>query len=187
MSELFEKMEADANAFTSVEQEGGSELSSLIRASQDLQKNIEFLKQEQKEAQKEYDKIIRELIPAAMESMGLDRVDVDGNSVTLQPFVFCRISEEKKDECFAYLNSAGLGDVIKNEVKVTFGKGEDNLAGAFVDDCVKQGYSPDNKKTVHPSTLKAVIKDLMSKGSMSEQDLELFGAFTGTEAKIRRK
>ena len=80
-----------------------------------------------------------------------------------------------------------MDDIIKNEVKVSFGKGEDNLTGAFLDDCSKQGLSADNKKTVHPSTLKAVIKDEMSKGAMSEDDLKIFNVFSGTEASIRRK
>mgnify|MGYP005744013839 FL=1 len=80
-----------------------------------------------------------------------------------------------------------MDDIIKNEVKVTFGKGEDNKAGAFLDDAVSKGLSVDNKKTVHPSTLKAVIKDEMSQGKMSDKDLETFNVFSGTEAKIRRK
>lgn len=187
MSNLFEKMEADASAFTPITEDRGKELSNLVKAAQDLKDNIELSKQQQKELQQEYDKIIREYIPEAMNSMGLERVDVDGNSISLVPFVFARITEENKEDCFEYFRRRGLDDIIKNEVKVSFGKGEDNLAGAFLDDCSKQGLSADNKKTVHPSTLKAVIKDEMSKGAMSEDDLKIFNVFSGTEASIRRK
>ena len=79
------------------------------------------IKEQQNIAQKDYDQIIRELIPATMDSMGLESVSVDGNSITLQPFVYARITEENKDACFAYLRNRGL-DIIKNEVKVTFGR-----------------------------------------------------------------
>lgn len=187
MSDLFEKMEADAKAFSEVSEDQGSALANLVKAAQDADANIKYLKEQQSIAQKDYDQIIRELIPAAMDSMGMESISVDGNSVTLQPFVYARITEEKKDACFSYLRQRGLDDIIKNEVKVTFGKGEDNEAGAFLDDAVNKGLSVDNKKTVHPSTLKAVIKDEMSQGNMSEQDLEAFNVFSGIEAKIRRK
>ena len=187
MSELFEKMEADAKAFSEVSEDQGSALANLVKAAQDADANIKYHKEQQSIAQKDYDQIIRELIPAAMDSMGLESVSVDGNSITLQPFVYARITEENKDACFAYLRNRGLDDIIKNEVKVTFGKGEDNEAGAFLDDAVSKGLSVDNKKTVHPSTLKAVIKDEMSQGKMSDKDLETFNVFSGTEAKIRRK
>ena len=161
MSELFEKMEADAKAFSEVSEDQGSALANLVKAAQDADANIKYYKEQQNIAQKDYDQIIRELIPAAMDSMGLESVSVDGNSITLQPFVYARITEENKDACFAYLRNRGLDDIIKNEV--------------------------DNKKTVHPSTLKAVIKDEMSQGKMSDKDLETFNVFSGTEAKIRRK
>ncbi len=187
MSDLFEKMEADAKAFSEVSEDQGSALANLVKAAQDADANIKYYKEQQNIAQKDYDQIIRELIPAAMDSMGLESVSVEGNSITLQPFVYARITEDNKDACFSYLRGRGLDDIIKNEVKVTFGKGEDNEAGAFLDDAVNKGLSVDNKKTIHPSTLKAVVKDEMSQGRMSEKDLEAFSVFSGIEAKIRRK
>ena len=81
-----------------------------------------------------------------MQEMGLERIDVDGNSVTLNQFVYASIPEANKAEAFAFLRDIGEDDIIKNEVKVQFGKGQDNEAGAFIDDCARQaGLDPEQK------------------------------------------
>jgi len=182
---LFEQMEADAGAFDTVTTESGSNLSNLIRQAQHQQELLEQYEQAAKDAKKEFQRITRELIPAEMIEMGMDRVDVDGNTVSLNQFVYASIPEARKQEAFNFLRSIGEDDIIKNEVKVNFGRGQDNQAGAFFDDCRQQGLDPDQRQSVHPSTLKAWIKDKL--GSGTEIDLDMFGAYVGTEAKIKRK
>ena len=185
MSGLFEQMEADADAFADIKTEDGSKLSNLVREAMRLQDEVRRYERAAKDAKSESLRIIRELIPSEMQEMGLDRVDVDGNSVTLSQFCYASIPADKKEEAFAFLRSIGQDDIIKNEVKVSFGKGQDNEAGAFLDDCARQGLDPEQKTSVHPMTLAAWIKDRLASGQ--EINLETFGAFIGTEAKIRRK
>lgn len=185
MSGLFEKMEADASAFDEVKTEAGRNLSDLIREAQFQSDAIEKHEQAAKDAKKEYQRITRELIPAEMEAMGLERVDVDGNSISLQQFVYASIPASRKEEAFNFLRSVGEDDIIKNEVVVQFGKGQDNMAGAFYDDCQNQGYDPTQKQSVHPMTLKGWVKERLQAGQ--EIDLDMFGAYVGTEAKIKRK
>lgn len=185
MSGLFEQMEADASAFDEVKTEAGRNLSDLIREAQFQSDAIEKHEQAAKDAKKEYQRITRELIPAEMEAMGMERVDVDGNSVSLNPFVYASIPASRKEEAFNFLRSIGEDDIIKNEVTVQFGKGQDNRAGAFFDDCSQQGLDPSQKQSVHPMTLKGWIKERLQSGE--DIDLEMFGAYVGTEAKIKRK
>lgn len=182
---LFDQMEADAEAFNTVTTEAGSKLASLIKEAQQQSQLLEQFEQAAKDAKKEYQRITRELIPAEMEAMGVDRIDVDGNSVTLSAFVYASIPEARKHEAFSFLRSIGEDDIIKNEIKVSFGRGQDNQAGAFFDDCVKNGFDPDQRQSVHPSTLQAWIKDRMKRGE--QLDLDMFGAYVGNEAKIKRK
>jgi hypothetical protein len=185
MGGLFEQMEADASAFDSVKTEGGSKLSDLIREAQRQSALLEEHEQAAKDAKKEYQRITRELIPAEMEAMGLERVDVDGNSVSLQQFVYASIPASRKEEAYNFLRSIGEDDIIKNEVSVQFSRGQDNMAGAFFDDCSRQGLDPTQKQSVHPMTLKGWVKERLQSGQ--EIDLEMFGAYVGTEAKIRSK
>jgi len=182
---LFDQMAADAEAFSNVTTGAGSKLASLIKEAQRQSELMEQFEQAAKDAKKEYQRITRELIPSEMQAMGVDRIDVDGNSVTVSPFVYASIPEGRKQEAFSYLRSIGEDDIIKNEIKVTFGRGQDNQAGAFYDDCLKNGLDPDQRQSVHHSTLNAWIKDKLASGH--ELDLDMFGAYVGNEAKIKRK
>jgi hypothetical protein len=87
-------------------------------------------------------KVNEEDIPALMQEMGMDSLEVDGNKVKLRQFVHARISEEKRDEAFAWIRSIGEGDIIKNDVTVSFNAGQDNVAGAVVDDFRNKGLDP---------------------------------------------
>ena len=167
--DIFSEMVADASAFDTVSTEGGSNLSNLIRAAQHQKEMQEQFEARAKEAKLEYLRIVRELIPTEMQEMGVDSVSVDGNSVSLSPFVYASIPEKNKEEAFNFLRSIG----------------EDDMAGAFFEACKSQGHNPEQKQSIHPSTLKAWVKERMASGG--EINLETFGAFIGTEAKIVRK
>ena len=76
-------------------------------------------------------------------------------------------------------------DIIKNDITVSFGKGEDNLAGDAVGVLRERGFDPKTKTHVHPSTLKAFVKERITDGKPI--DLDLFGAFISNTAVIKRK
>ena len=50
---------------------------------------------------------------------------------------------DKKLEAYDWLRTAGLGDIVKNEITVRFGKAEDNKAMAYATLAKGQGYDPD--------------------------------------------
>jgi len=187
MTDIFEDYFDESEALAQVDSGTGKQLSDLVRTLRNVEKQIEDAEIHMKALKAEKHKLSVENIPSLMDEMGVERLDVDGLTVERKMMVHASIPKDRKDEAFAWLRDNGLDDIIKNEVKVTFGKGEDNEAGAFLDDAVNKGLSVDNKKTIHPSTLKAVVKDEMSQGRMSEKDLEAFSVFSGIEAKIRRK
>jgi hypothetical protein len=186
MSDIFSLMDeaVEANKFDNVSTEGGSRLSTLIRESMDLDGKIADAEQYLKDLKYKKRKVNEEDIPALMQEMGVDSVSVDGNKVTLRQFVHARIAEDKRDEAFTWLRSIGEGDLIKNDVTVSFNTGQDNLAGAVIDDLRNQGLEPAQKTHVHPQTLKAWVKGRIESGK--EIDFDTFGVFVGTEAKIKR-
>lgn len=186
MSDIFSLMDeaVEANKFDSVTTEGGSRLSHLIRESMDLDSKIADAEQYLKDLKYKKRKVNEEDIPALMQEMGMDSITVDGNKVALRQFVHARITEDKRDEAFAWIRSVGEGDIIKNDVTVSFSSGQDNLAGAVVDDLRNQGLDPAQKTHVHPQTLKAWVKGRIESGK--EIDFDTFGVFVGTEATIKR-
>ena len=186
MSDVFALLqeEVDASKFDNVDKAGGSDLSNLIRRSIQIDKDIEEAEQHLKDLKFKKRKINEEDIPNLMDEMGMDSVEVDGYKVKVRPFVHARIADEKREEAFAFLRSIGEADIIKNEVTVAFSAGQDNQAGAVIDDLRQQGYDPAQKTHVHPSTLKAWVRGRVESGK--ELDFDTFGVYVGNEAKISR-
>ena len=115
----------------------------------------------------------------------MERIDVDGLTVERKMMVHASIPQDRKEEAFAWLRDKGLDDIIKNDVTCSFGKGEDNMAGDVVGMLKERGFDPKTKTHVHPSTLKAFVKERVTDGKPI--DLDMFGAFIANAAQIRRK
>ncbi len=118
-----------------------------------------------------------------METMGVESLTVDGNKVSIDKFVSARIPETKKQEAFQFLRDVGEGDLIKNEVVVSFSMGQDNQAGSVVADLEDKGFAPVKKQHVHPMTLKTWVKNRIESGK--DVDFDLFGVYQGNRAKIK--
>lgn len=186
MSDVFSLMEeeVDASKFDNINKDGASKLSNLIRASIQVDKDIEDAEQHLKDLKFKKKKITTEDIPALMEEMGVDSLEVDGHKVKVRPFIHARIADDKKDEAFAFLRSIGEADIIKNDVVVSFSAGQDNMAGAVIDDLRNQGFDPAQKTHIHPSTLKSWVRQRVEAGK--DLDFDTFGVYVGAEATIKR-
>ena len=179
---LFEEEAANPQAFE-ISKDKTKNLSSLIRLSIDAEKQIKETEDYLKDLKHKKRTIDEEDIPSLMEELGVESLQVDGNKVSIDKFVSARIPEARKDEAYAFLRSIGEADIIKNEVVVGFNMGQDNVAGAVVDDLTKQGLNPVQKTHIHPMTLKTWAKNRIDNGQ--EIDLDLFGVFQGNRAKIK--
>jgi hypothetical protein len=89
-----------------------------------------------------------------------------------------------REEAFKWLRDNGHGDLIKNQVSATFGKGEDISANDFIDKISSLGYEPTQKVWVEPMTLKAFVREQINEGS--ELPMDKFGVFVGAETKISK-
>jgi hypothetical protein len=87
---------------------------------------------------------------------------------------------------FSRLKELGLDDVIKNEVKLTFGRGQDSDAANLMNELQDKGLYPSNKKAVPWNTLSKLVEEQIVKGSMTSVDQEKFGVFTYKKVKIER-
>ncbi len=103
----------------------------------------------------------------------------------MQKKVYLTIAPENQDKAFTWLRNNGLGDIIKNDVTVTFGRGEDNKAADYAVLARGQGYEPVQKIGVHPQTLKAVVRERLESGQ--EMPSDLFKTYAGNSTKITRR
>ena len=125
-------------------------------------------------------------IPKMMEEMNIKKLKLkDGASIEVKPFYGAHITPDKQEAAFNWLRENGLGDIIKNDVTVTLGRGADNKAMAYATLAKGQGYEPVQKIGVHPQTLKAVVRERTESG----QDLpaDLFNTFVGNQTKITKR
>ena len=109
----------------------------------------------------------------------------DGSAVEVKPIYGASISPDKKEEAFNWLRNNGLGDLIKNEVTVSFGRDEDNKASQYAILAQGRGYQPIQKLKVEPMTLKALVRERVESGKDMPSDL--FNVFAGNRTKITRK
>jgi len=125
-------------------------------------------------------------IPKMMEEMNVKKLKLkDGASIEVKPFYGAHIPPEKQEKAFNWLREHGLGDIIKNDVTVTFGRGEDNKAMAYATLARGQGYEPVQKIGIHAQTLKAVVRERTESGQ--DMPADLFNTFVGNQTKINRR
>jgi hypothetical protein len=138
-----------------------------------------------KRLKKERDSYLYDFIPAKMQEVGMDKVEVDGNTISLKTYVNATLPKDplQKDVAFAHLRDIGCEDFIKNEVKVSFGLKEDNMAKSIQADLEEKGLETTARTWVEPMTLKKLVKERMENNQ--EIDLEIFNAHIGTVAKIK--
>ena len=125
-------------------------------------------------------------IPAMMDEMQITKLKLkDGESVEIKKVYGASIPKDQQEAAFQWLRNNGLGDIIKNDITVTFGRGEDNKAAQYAVLAKGQGYEPVQKVGVNPMTLKAVVRERLESGQ--EMPSELFKPYAGNSTKINRR
>ena len=183
-NDVWDQLDADAGAFENVTTEGGSILSGMIREVNRIRAYLVEREDEVKTLKANRDRYLYTLIPESMQQMGLDKVTVDGNSVSLSTYVSGTMPRDplQRDIALSHLREIGASDFIKNEVSVSFPVSEDNRARAMQADLQDKGFNTSAKTWVEPQTLKKMIRERFEAGQ--EIDLEIFNAHIGTVAKI---
>jgi regulator of replication initiation timing len=185
MNDIFEDLFDESTALSSVDTGTGKQLSQLVRSLRNIEQQIEDAENHIKSLKQEKHRLSVENIPALMDEMGVERLDVDGLTVERKMIVSASIPKDRKDEAFSWLRENGLDDIIKNDVTCSFGKGQDNSAKNVIAILQEAGFDPATKTHVHPSTLKAFVKERITDGKPI--DLDMFGAFISNAAQLRRK
>ena len=144
-----------------------------------LEESIEYKKQQM-------DKISSEIIPNLLAEQGISSLKLaDGSSVDIKKSYNCTIKKDQMESAYNWLRENGLGDIIKSEVAVRFGKGEDNEAERLLNLAVQEGYVPSQRSKVEPMTLKALYRERIEAGL--DMPSEFFHTFVKDQTKLGRK
>ena len=177
----FEKDQQDAMKKT----EGIQSLADQVQRLEAMQQQLEIQEDAIKEKKKQIQHISGEVIPTMMSEMGLAELKLhDGSHLKVSTSYRATITEANKEAAFNWLRENGLGDIIKNEISVSFGKNEDNKAADYAELARGKGYAPTQKMAVHSQTLKALVRERAEAGN--PLPTELFGVWLDTKTSIKR-
>ena len=165
---------------------GVQSLADQVERLEAMQKQLEIQEEAIKEKKKQIQHISGEVIPTMMSEMGLAELKLhDGSHLKVSTSYKAHISEANKEAAYNWLRENGLGDIIKNEISVSFGRNEDNKAADYAELAKSQGLSPMQKLKVEPMTLKALVRERIEAGK--ELPTELFGVYTENKTTVKRK
>ena len=161
-------------------------LADQVERLENLNQEIEKTEKDLKQKKKDLEHVSGEVIPTMMSEMGLSHLKLmDGSSVDVKPNYSANITLANREAAFNWLRNNGLGDIIKNEILVSFGRNEDNKAADYAALAQERGYQPTQKLKVEPMTLKALVRERIEAGK--ELPTELFNVFVGNKTTIKRK
>jgi|TARA_R100001594_G_scaffold102260_1_gene136877 hypothetical protein len=124
-------------------------------------------------------------LPDAMQQAGLTEIVLSsGEKISISEFYSAHISKANQEQAYQWLISNGHEGLIKNEVMLKFGRGESGIVNETVSNLKARGLSPEVRQSVHPSTLKAFVKEQLTSGN--DIPTEPFGIYIGTRATIKR-
>ena len=185
MNNLTEQMEQDQTEVIN-NTSNIKTLSDQVLKLRAMEDQLKIMEDALKSKKKEIDRVSGEVIPTMLSEMGLSFLKLsDGSSIEVKTNYSATITQAKKEEAFNWLRQNGLGDIIKNEISVSFGRNEDNKAADYAELAKGRGFEPTQKLKVEPMTLKALVRERLEAGK--EMPTELFNIFVGNKTTIKRK
>jgi len=161
-------------------------LANQVKILRELEDQVKIDEELLKDKKRDIEKISGEIIPTLLSEMGLSSLKLaDGSAVEVKPYYAANISLRNREAAYNWLRSNGLGDIIKNEITVSFGRNEDNKAAEYANLAKGQGFQPTQKLKVEPMTLKALVRERIENGK--EMPTDIFNVFVGNRTKITRK
>ena len=182
------KINFEGDAVTEIDQSKFKSVAELLREQLKLEELIESMEETVKINKENLRRLSGEIIPEKMAELGMTATEMyDGSKVKIVEDIYVSIPKdpERSQACYDWLDDNGLGDIIKNQVGMSFGKGEGEKAKALESQIKEMGLIPEVKVSVHPSTLKATIKKWHEEGKSVPDNT--FSLSIGQKTKITKK
>jgi|TARA_R110000787_G_scaffold108447_1_gene216841 hypothetical protein len=189
MSDLLSQMMTDSGSSEDqLDKLDDSKLDAVSRLAAEastMESSISDLENQLRQEKSLLRKITDELLPEALEAMNLQKFTLtDGSEIAVKPVYAASIPKDRKEEAYAWLREHDYGDLVKNNVTVTFGRGEDEKAVEFQGLAQENGFDPIQLEKVEAMTLKGWLRERVEAGDAIP--LDLFGAYISNRATITR-
>ena len=178
--------EEDVSSWKNDIQEGELSLVSALANKQvELAQELASLEEAVKAKKEEFRATSEQELPEAMQAAGLSELVLStGEKITISEFYNAHISKVNQETAYNWLVSNGHAGPIKNEVSLKFARDQERIAEETVLALKARGLSPEVRQSVHPSTLKAFVKEQLTSGK--DIPSEPFGIYIGSKAIIKK-
>ena len=123
-------------------------------------------------------------LPELMREAGQEMLrNSDGEVVELTETLHASIPSANLPAALKWLMDHGQSAIIKRDIRLQFGKSEEAKADAALALILEGGYVPQDKQSVHPQSLAAVLREMIAEGQ--EVPLELLGAHVRSFVKVK--
>jgi len=167
-----------------------SSLTALINKMTKLEDQVAKTEERLKQQKEELREMSEKTIPDFLLELGINQLTLgegeDATKISVSQYYSAKIPANREAEAFEWLRCNGHDALIKSKVDCSFGKGEEETRQetAVVRFLESNGIPFKNKRSVHPMTLKAFVKEQIESGEHFPQDL--FGVYIGNKTKVRR-
>ena len=177
--------EEDLDSFNELQEGALSRDSTLANKQLLLAQELATLEEAVKAKKEELRLTSEQELPEAMQTAGLTEIVLStGEKITITEFYNAHISKANQETAYQWLVQNGHEGLIKNEVSLKFGREEDLIAQETVQALKARGLAPEIRQSVHPSTLKAFVKEQLTSGR--DIPTEPFGIYIGSKAIIKK-
>jgi len=178
--------EEDVSSWKNDIQEGELSLVSALANKQvELAQELASLEEAVKAKKEEFRATSEQELPEAMQAAGLSELVLStGEKITIAEFYNAHISKVNQETAYNWLVSNGHAGLIKNEVSLKFARDQERIAEETILALKARGLSPEVRQSVHPSTLKAFVKEQLTSGK--DIPSEPFGIYIGSKAIIKK-
>jgi len=160
-------------------------VSNLAKKQLQLARQVATLEEDLKAKKEELRLTSEQELPDAMQAAGLNQIVLStGEKISINEFYNAHISKANQEVAYQWLVENGHEGLIKNEVLLKFGREESTVVDETVSALQSRGLSPEVRQSVHPSTLKAFVKEQFTSGN--DIPTEPFGIYIGTKATIKK-
>lgn len=149
-----------------------SQITNTVREMITAEEDVKVAEEGLKAAQDRVRNLTETQLPLLMdEAQQKELVTLDGYRVTRSEVIRASISKDRMPVAAQWLRANGHGAVIKQEVTLKFGMGEEQKAAEAIDALREHRFAPEDKLTVHPMTLGALVTELLSAGKDIPMDI----------------
>lgn len=179
-------MDLEAESVLSIDTAKSADIAQTCNKLLETQKEIRLAEEKIKTLKDAERNLSDNVIPNLMREAGISLLRLtDGSKVEVKPYYQANITESFRERAHHWLRENGFGDLIKNNVTLEFGKGQDEQAQSVIKEAHEKGYNVKQKEGVHWATLRTFVKEQIQEGKQVPNDL--FGVYVANRVTIKKE